>query len=193
MINLFFDCEFTGLHQRTTLISLGIVAESGQMFYAEAKDFARNQINGWLLENVIANLWSTIGQPTPPGVVYVFSRLEGIKIALTRWLEQFGPVEMWGDCLAYDWMLFCEIFGGALSLPANVSYIPFDLATKFKEYGIDPDVDRIEFAGMPEAGRSKHNALFDAKVIKACHDRLSLFVPEVSYSLSSNILIGRPA
>ena len=31
-MKLFFDTEFTGLHQATTLISLGIIAEDGRTF-----------------------------------------------------------------------------------------------------------------------------------------------------------------
>ena len=192
LTRLFWDCEFTGLHQHTTLISIGIVAEDGQKFYAESMSYARDQVDKWIQTNVIENLWAYKHMPTPPGIVYVHGKQSVIKLALSRWLANFGPVEMWGDTLAYDWVLFCELFGGARSLPANVFYIPFDLATKFKEYGIDPDIDRVEFAGMQEKGRKKHNALYDAMTIKACYDRLSLFAPEVSYSQSSNIVIGRP-
>jgi DNA polymerase III epsilon subunit-like protein len=31
---IFFDTEFTGLHQKTTLISIGLVSECGKTFYA---------------------------------------------------------------------------------------------------------------------------------------------------------------
>lgn len=189
---LFFDLEFTGLHQRTTLISIGIVAESGEKFYAELDDFDLDQVNNWLEDHILRHLWiRDPGKMPPRGVTYFIGNAREVRSDLAAWLAQFGPVEVWGDCLAYDWVLFCELFGGARNLPANVFYIPFDLATKFKEYGIDPDVDRTLFAGMQAKG-PKHNALFDACVIQACHDRLSLFAPEVSYSRSSNIVIGRP-
>jgi uncharacterized protein YprB with RNaseH-like and TPR domain len=32
---LFLDTEFTGLHQNTTLISIGLIADTGDTFYAE--------------------------------------------------------------------------------------------------------------------------------------------------------------
>ena len=35
LTKIFFDCEFTGLHQRTTLISIGFITEHGDTFYAE--------------------------------------------------------------------------------------------------------------------------------------------------------------
>jgi hypothetical protein len=76
---------------------------------------------------------------------------------------------MWSDCLAYDWVLFCQLWRGAFNIPKVVYYIPFDLATVFRVTGNDPDVNREEFAGIEGA---KHNALHDARVIKACYDRL---------------------
>lgn len=54
---LFFDTEFTGLHKNTTLISLGIVADNGKKFYAEFLDYNDNQVNNWIKENVIENLY----------------------------------------------------------------------------------------------------------------------------------------
>ena len=89
-------------------------------------------------------------------------------------------VEIWSDCLAYDWVLFCELFGGALNknLPNNVYYIPFDICTLFKMKGIDPDISREGYAGMAygegadDEKDTKHNALWDAMVIKGCYERL---------------------
>ena len=51
-MRVFFDSEFTGLRQDTTLISIGLVAEDGHMFYAELTDYDRNQVYPWLEENV---------------------------------------------------------------------------------------------------------------------------------------------
>ena len=45
---MFFDSEFTGLRQDTTLISIGLVAEDGSMFYAEFTDYDKNQVFDWL-------------------------------------------------------------------------------------------------------------------------------------------------
>lgn len=56
-MNLFFDCEFTGLRKSTTLISLGIVAEDGRKFYAEFVDFDVSQCDDWIKKNVISNLF----------------------------------------------------------------------------------------------------------------------------------------
>ena len=171
MTKIFFDCEFTGLHQYTTLISIGCVSDCGKAFYAELDDFDLSQVDDWIKENVTSHLW--VQNPEfeiPSEVDYRVGNLNELPGDLSEWICQFDEVEMWGDCPAYDWMLFCQIWGHAFNIPKNVHYIPFDLSTLFKVSGIDPDVNREEFAGMTDGG-PKHNALWDAKVIKACHEK----------------------
>lgn len=195
--NLYFDSEFSGLHQNTTLISLGIVSECGKTFYSEFTDYDKSQIDEWLEKNVISNLLFT-NNITPANSGWEkwasfpnkdMSKFECvgstsmIKNRLEKWLSQFEQVEMWSDCLSYDWVLFNNIFGHAFNLPKNIYYIPFDICTSFKEKGIDPDISREEFIGIdavnkiaielninPENG--KHNALWDAFVIRACKEKL---------------------
>ena len=53
---LFFDTEFTGLHKDTSLISIGIVSEYGDKFYAEFSDYKKEQADSWIKENIISNL-----------------------------------------------------------------------------------------------------------------------------------------
>lgn len=170
-MKVFFDCEFTGLHQRTTLISIGCVSEDGRQFYAELDDYDLSQVDEWLMENVVKHLW--VQQPevsAPKHVTYLVDNAPEVATALAEWLAQFDHVEMWGDCLAYDWVLFCNLWGNAFAIPQNVYYIPFDLATLLKIKGLDPDVNREEFAGIVSGGQ-KHNALWDAQVIAACYGK----------------------
>jgi hypothetical protein len=175
---LFFDTEFTGLHQKTTLISIGIISECGKTFYAEFTDYDVTQIDDWLQTNVIKNLkfhnktgtdlfWNN-GDYTE-----MYGSTELIKYTLEKWLKQFNEVEMWSDCLAYDWVLFNEMFGHAFNIPKNVYYIPFDLCTLLKIKGIDPDISREKLAraGTKEE-LQKHNALWDAIIIKECYNNI---------------------
>jgi hypothetical protein len=187
---VFFDTEFTGLSQNTTLISLGLVADTGHVFYAELSDYNKSQVNDWIQENVIDNLitvsgdYSSIyGQAIPDletdkTICLLGKDRATVSDYLRRWFNDVlessksDKIEMWGDCLAYDWILFCELFGGALNLPFYIYYIPFDLATVLRLEWTDPDVNREEFSQMRYEGR-KHNALWDARVIKACYKRLA--------------------
>lgn len=45
MVKIFLDTEFTGLHQNAALISLAMVAETGEEFYAEFNDYDESQID----------------------------------------------------------------------------------------------------------------------------------------------------
>ncbi len=160
-MKVFFDTEFTGLHQGTTLVSIGCASENNHEFYAEFSDYDKGQVDKWLQQNVLDNL--TTGS--------FYGNTEQVRGELVKWLFQFDNVEMWFDCLAYDWVLFCEVFGHAFNIPKNVYYIPFDIATLFKVKGVDPDISREEFADLTN-GQIKHNALWDAKVIKKCYEKL---------------------
>jgi len=174
MTKVFFDTEFTGLHQKTTLISIGLISECGKTFYAEFNDFDSTQVDDWIQEHVINKLeYNSFYQKLKEndGNVFYKSTTSNIKDKLITWLEQFEKIEIWSDCLAYDWVLFNQLFGHALNIPSKVYYIPFDICTLFKVYDIDPDISREKFSGMMDQSQ-KHNALWDAKVIKACYFKL---------------------
>lgn len=175
-MKIFFDTEFTGLHKNTSLISIGLISENGKTFYAELYDYDKTQVNTWIQENVLVNT-SYLKDSNNMDIasksydcVYMPTTMEYLKEDLSAWLSQFDTVELWSDCLAYDWVLFCDIFGDAFSIPSNIYYIPFDICTLFKMKGIDPDINREQFAGIQG---NKHNALHDANVIKTCYERLT--------------------
>jgi len=168
-MNVYFDTEFTGLHQYTTLISIGCVSEDGKQFYAQLSDYDEDQVNDWIRENVLAHLW--YGDHSAGQVPDFIGTHEQIARCLAEWLSQWPQVVMFSDCLAYDWVLFCELFGGALNIPQNVYYIPVDLATALLMHNVDPDINREEFASMSD-GATKHNAAWDAKVIRQCFLKL---------------------
>lgn len=198
-MKVFFDTEFTGLHKDTTLISIGAISEDGRTFYAELNDYDESQVDDWIRDNVINNLQFAPPKEYAPGQIedeaYMMSRhtpnvplteqfsvelrgdTETVAAELKKWLEQFNEtVEMWSDCLAYDWVLFCNLFGHAFNIPECVYYIPFDICTLFKMKGIDPDINREEYAytldGTITNIPNKHNALWDACVIRTCYLRL---------------------
>lgn len=156
----FFDTEFTGLQQDTDLISIGIIMEDGAKIYLELNDYRPEKIDIWLQENVIAKLTTPVEKRV--------SRAEAAEI-LSVFFSEYEHVQMWSDCLAYDWVLFNNLFGHAFNLPKNISYIPMDICTLMEIKGVDPDISREEFSGAEGA---KHNAMYDALVIKACYEKL---------------------
>ena len=194
---LFLDTEFTGLHQATTLISLGIISECGKTFYAEFTDYDRTQLNDWLEENIIPSTWVAVHEPiTSMGEVvgdsrwadvHVFGSSDYIKPFLEKWLSQFEKIVIWSDCLAYDWVLFNQIWGHAFSIPENIYYIAMDICTVFEMNNIDPDISREEYCEIVNFTEEKtkvlyndfksvkHNALWDAFIIRECYKKLTNF------------------
>ena len=191
-MKIFLDTEFTGLHQYTSLLSIGLVDEDGRHFYAEISDYDFTQMDEWLLQNVMNNMlyrtnhftasrFSDNVDMTRSMYSSYDAQMRGpvkkVRDKLVQWLKQYDEVEIWSDCLAYDWVLFNNLFGSAFDIPKNVYYIPFDICTMFKMKNIDPDISREKFIGdridnidMPEL--KKHNALWDAYVIRECYYKL---------------------
>lgn len=166
-MKVFLDTEFTGLHKDTQLISIGMISEGGDELYLELNDWDYFKIKKddvlWLNMNVLSKLSRT----------NLVNTKEAADI-ITEYCNNIGEeIEIWSDCLSYDWVLFCNIFEHAFNIPKNVYYIPFDICTLFKEKGIDPDINREKFANINPKETEKHNALFDAKIIKKCYEKLT--------------------
>ena len=181
-MKIFFDTEFTALNKDCELLSIGLISEDNKMFYAEINDFDEKKTTPWVKQYVVPNLifyGKTYTEYIKKDDDYVkmLGSTKYIADELRHWLEQFDEIEMWGDCLCYDWTLFIDLFGSAFDIPKNVYHIPFDLCTQFKMNGIDPDISREDFLG--EHNNDKHNALFDAEVIKMCHEKMEAGVAEM--------------
>lgn len=189
-MNLFFDMEFTGLHKDTTLVSIGIVAENGKKFYAESTDFEDSQCNDWIRSNVLEHtilngnedLAARLGADDDTTVV--LGGKEDIRHELSEWLKQFKEVQFVSDVCHYDMVLLIDIFGTAFDLPKNVSAVCYDINQDIaRHYGISQreafDKSRedivAELCGGFIAG-DKHNALYDAEVIKAIYEEVALCV-----------------
>ncbi|MBL7729660.1 MAG: 3'-5' exoribonuclease [Chitinophagaceae bacterium] len=179
MTKIFLDTEFTGLHQHTSLLSIGLVAETGEEFYAELTDYNEGEVTEWLRENVMNKMWLATGQAFDKAVkgTYLRGNQNEVTEALRQWLEPFEAIEIWADVLAWDWVLFCELFGGAMYIPENIFYAPFDTGTLFRYKGLTrpvskyaEDPDRYEFAGADAVWR--HNALADARMEMICLQKL---------------------
>jgi len=180
-MNLYYDSEFTGLHQTSTLISMAFVADDGREFYAEFNDYSQEQCDEWIQKNVLHHTrWIndplvTSGSWTEKNTTCSYGNSKQNRQAFTDWLAHYDQVEVWADCLAWDWVLLCELYGGALQKPEQIFYMPFDLVTLFKIQGLNPDTDREEFAALATNGGNqghRHNALHDARVVQACYHKL---------------------
>jgi hypothetical protein len=204
-MRIFLDTEFTGLRQDTELISIGLVSDSGECFYAEFIDFDRSKVEAWVQQNVVDNLllsskivdpykgWVKITQRKAKSHLYSIATVgASVHIAkqLMSWLGSLQKtsdhkLEIWADCNAYDWVLFRNLLAHYPYFSDLVYYIPFDLCTRLYEYGIDPDISRVELAKLRsrekenlllptsisssgELSSIQHVSLYDAVLIKRC-------------------------
>lgn len=132
-INVFFDCEFTGLYKNTELLSIGLVTEGGRMFYAEinktshAYEVAKE--NKWVRDNVLTHFMDKsdlLSIETPNYELYPDTHLFNMKFALKSWLSEISDnekknIQLCADVGHYDMVLFMDIFEGAFNIPDNVS------------------------------------------------------------------------
>ena len=186
-MKIFFDTEFTGLHKNTTLISLGCVDENGRTFYAEFTDYDKSQVNGWIKENVIKNLSYTKKKSffRKNGAFEHDWRIRGdktmVREALEEWLNQYSFVEFVSDVCHYDMVLLADLFGGAFSLPKNINSSCHDINQDIAEfYGNVTERWAFEKSReeiLKESGEAisgvKHNALYDAQVIRAIYNYIT--------------------
>lgn len=186
---LFFDTEFTGLHKDTTLISLGIVSDDGKKFYAEFNNYDESQCDEWIKNNVINNLHlggmgdgiSDIDEE--PSGIMVRGNKNYVSKELKEWISQFDSIQFVSDVCHYDFVLLIDLLTGgktALDLPDNISAVCHDINSDIaRHYGISDkeafDKSREEIVSElcgHEVEGTKHNALYDAEVIKAIYDEI---------------------
>lgn len=179
-MKIFFDTEFTGLHKNTTLISIGLIDKNDRSFYAEFTDYDLDQCDSWIKDNVINNLmfnhrsnfWiNEVGKETT-----CKGNKEFIREKLKNWLNYYDDIELVSDCCHYDMVLLIDLFNSALNTP----FIPIchdineDIANRYT-YTLDNvneafDIGRESLLNTPISG-NKHNALYDAKVIKTLYEQ----------------------
>lgn len=193
---LFLDTEFTGLYQKTTLISLALVGMNGEEFYAEFTDYDTKQLTPWLEEHVITKLFLTDNNQNWEDLrkMHIKGGKNEIALALKIWFGQFElnrdqhgiiipNIQIWGDVPHWDWVLFCELFGGAFEIPKNIHYMCMDLATFIQSKGHPADIPRVKnekknglIDYKNKDGLKLHNALFDAKICKTIYETLNAII-----------------
>lgn len=133
------------------------------------------QVTDWLQESVLALL---------ENVEKVNSRTAFQKIDI--WLKEVSGGEnitLVSAGLVFDIMLLFNLyryqfpedrFYNAINdLPDFLRHSAhFDLNTLFAAAGIDPEVDRVAYAGEGLEG-VRHDALFDARLVRSCYLKLN--------------------
>lgn len=175
-MRIYLDTEFTELSQNAQLISLALVDEAGRSFYAEFSDYDPGLLSAWHQEHVLDNL---LLQALPSGQIqqsnsqttYVKGDAVFIRQEIEAFIQPYEQLEVWGDNHAYDWVFFCQLWGGALHIPKLFFYIVFDLPVLLLQHGIHPDTPRAQLVDttiLPAhiQALKPHNALYDTHLLR---------------------------
>lgn len=184
-MNVFFDMEFTGLRKNTTVISIGLVNENDEKFYAEFTDYDTEQCDEWIEENVLSKL---IHKHEPENNIYNVPVKE-IRKPLLDWLENTcnskeEKIQFISDCSHYDFVLLIDLITKNSALEfKKLNIIPVchdinqDIMQRFNmsdEEAFDINREQLVESFKKEIlpDTDKHNALYDAIIIKQIYDFL---------------------
>lgn len=186
-MRLHYDTEFLEDGKTIELISIGMVADDGRELYAVSEDIANNPLHDricthqWLMENVVPHLplrARTSGEKQH-GRIESASHYRGffnldmtsnvvmprrmIRNAVRDFIQATPDVELWAWYGAYDHVALAQLFGRMIDLPEGVPMWTNDLRQ---------EVHRLGNPQMPEQPSGLHNALEDARHLRAMHKHL---------------------
>jgi len=176
MIKVFFDTEFTRGGQNTNLISIGLISENNAKLYIEFNDYDKSQIDNWLKKNILPLLENRRKYSTNQASKIILNWFN--KIAKNKKIQLISAGKEVDNVLLYNlwgrknkkntlrsWMN---------KLPKQINHkFHLDLDTLFIINNIDPNIDRYLFSGL-KSKVSVHKAIDDAKIIKACWNKLNI-------------------
>jgi hypothetical protein len=177
-MRVFYDCEFLEDGKTIELISIGMVAEDGRELYLVNRDapWKRIKKDDWLMANVVPHLPQPHGDwcnhmPKRWPIDFHNNAVQDratIATAVRQFLQTTPDLELWADYGAYDHVVLCQLFGRMIDLPSGVPMFTHDLQHELHRLGGPP---------MPEQAAGLHNALEDARHLRACFEALSSTTP----------------
>jgi hypothetical protein len=158
----FFDTEFIEYPNTIDLISIGMVSDDGAEYYAVSSEYDFKKASPWVVQNVIKPIHNEMGisKQIP---IQTFHHQYGKSIAQIRQeILDFvcypkypdGNPEFWAYYSAYDWCVFCWIFGRMIDLPKGFPMYCKDLKQLYDHY---------KMTKKPKDPVGEHNALVDAR------------------------------
>lgn len=145
-MRVFLDFEF--IEEGTAFvmepISIGMVREDGEEYYAEFSGVDWSRANPWVLENVRPYLTGPLKR----------------RVVIAREILEFvgEKPEFWAYFADYDWVLFCQLYGRMIDLPEGWPMYCLDLKQLMWHTGLSKqNIDNIAINDNP------HHALADAR------------------------------
>lgn len=162
MTRIFYDTEFLEDGKTIELISIGMVADTGDeqdYYYAVNLEMPEKRIwkHEWLMANVVPGLPQT-GNPRSKwlynyGSIYATSK-KNIRDEVSDFIARFPDPELWAWYGAYDHVCLAQLFGSMIGLPDHIPMYTNDLMQEWS---------RLGRPRLPKQSSGIHNALEDAK------------------------------
>lgn len=157
MSKYYIDLEFieSGPENPLQLISIGIVDDEDNEYYAVSRDFDKNLASDWVKKNILSQLH-----------IPEKKRKSNKQISkdILKFVGNDKNPQFIGYYCDYDWVIFCQLFGTMEDLPENFPMYMYDLKQMAADLG-NPELPK-------QNTKIEHNALFDARYNKKLHDFL---------------------
>jgi hypothetical protein len=146
-VRYFYDCEFIEDGQTITLVSIGMVDETGREFYAVSTEFDPSRAISWVKRNVLSQL------PSPSDPAWR-SRAQIRDDLLAFMSAPDEPIELWAWMASYDHVVLAQLWGDMRQLARRIPRFTHELRQLWEAAGSPP---------LPPAGADAHDALADAR------------------------------
>lgn len=162
-----FDTEFDEDGKTIELISIGLVSDKGDEYYAVSREFDPLHCSEWVQAHVLTKLppagdplWKTRAQIAADIIALVSSRM----------VDKLRP-EFWAWYADYDWVVLCQLFGRMVDLPTGWPMYCRDMKQRVDDL-------EIRAGDLPEQDpASEHCAIDDARWVRDTMAWLDRFYP----------------
>jgi hypothetical protein len=150
---LWFDTEFIEDGRTIDLMSIGIVRDDGEEYYAESAECDLSRASEWVKENVVPHL---------RGGAWLKPRKQ-IAGEIVRFV---GPKpEFWAYYSSYDWVTLCQLYGTMMDLPEGWPKMCMDIKQEANRLG-------LRTQDLPVKPTNAHDAIADARWNREAWDLL---------------------
>jgi hypothetical protein len=152
----YLDTEFDEDKDHLVLLSFALRAADGRELYLVSTDFSTATCTPWVQANVLPHLHA-LASKGDLQAAYLMSK-DRFAEQIELFLCNDGSPEFWGYYCAYDWFLFCRLWGGILRMPNRFPKVCYDL-----EQLAGVLLPGVSYKSDNPPEQPEHNALADAR------------------------------
>ena len=162
-MKIWFDTEFIEDGKTIDLLSIGMIREDGQTYYAEPLECDTSKASDWVRENVLPHMrrWK---------MPLEMACTPRAQIASDIVAFAGESPEFWAYYADYDWVALCQLFGTMMQLPKGWPMYCRDLKQS---------CDVLGNPKLPPQTTAEHNALNDAEWTRQAWQHLADYERDV--------------